>query len=153
MNSDQLYCALREDECLSRFAKGVFPADKLPRHVNSFPSAYVCNTDPSDLPGKHWVVFWFQSPTKAEFYDSFGRLPECYAKEFVTFLELNAQSCVYNNEAVQSTTSDSCGYHVLFYLLKKCQNVSMKRIVNVLKQCRSPDAYVYDFVTRYFNCI
>ena len=73
MNSDQLRCVIEENKCFSVTVKGVFSPDTLPRAVTSYPAAYVCNTAVSYLPGEHWVVFWFQSPSHGEFFDSFGQ--------------------------------------------------------------------------------
>lgn len=154
MNTDQLECATREDRCLKEFVRGVFPSDRLPYHVNSFPSAYVCNTDPSGLPGKHWVTVWFRNPIEAEFYDSLGRMPDHYGEDLDRFIKRNTTSCTYNNVPVQSKATSTCGFHVLFYLLLKCRNVDMKYIVSMLQKCKpSSDFYVYEYVTKYFDCI
>jgi len=46
----------------------VFSSDTLPRYFISYPSAYIRNTDRSNLPGQHWVVFLFQNAYFAEIY-------------------------------------------------------------------------------------
>lgn len=153
MNSDQLRCAIREDRCLSDLVVGVFPSDEIPRDVHSRPAAYVFNTDPARLPGKHWIVVWFRNSSRAEFYDSLGRPPGSYGTNFVNFVTRNADTCVYNNVPVQSEDKDTCGYHVLFYLLAKCRGVDMSSIVDGLKGLDDPDEFVYDYVRKYFRCI
>ena len=59
----------------------VFSRDNLPDSTSNsqlatnstlYPSAYLANTDPSSLPGKHWVAFYYLSPTQLEFFDSYG---------------------------------------------------------------------------------
>lgn len=153
MNTDQLQCVIRENRCLSAVARRVYSADTLPNNVNTFPSAFICNTDPSYLPGKHWIVFWLQDPVTSEYYDSFGNLPGYYSVDFDTFLKQNTEMCVYNNVAVQKYDTDTCGYHVLFYLLMKCKNMKLSDIINVLKKCHSPDQYVFEYVSNVFKCI
>lgn len=152
MNTEQLECAITESRCLSQLVKGVFAPDTLPVVVN-FPSAYVSNTDPSHLPGKHWVVFWFENNERGEFYDSLGRSPESYNPNFVEFFKRNVNHFEYSREKLQSPSSDVCGYHVLFYLLMKCKKMNLNDIVNTLRRCSSPDHYVYDYVSKYFRCI
>ena len=49
---------------------GVFSSDELPHSFTRYPSAYVANTDPSFLPGQHWVAFYHLSPSHLEFFDS-----------------------------------------------------------------------------------
>ena len=57
---------------------GVFSRDLIPLTCNSYPCAFVANTDPSSLHGRHWVVFYYTSPTHLEFFDSYGHPPEDY---------------------------------------------------------------------------
>ena len=63
---------------------GVFSRDQLPlstithhlAHTSTrYPSAYIAKTDPSSLPGDHWVAFYHLSPIHLEFFDSYGPLP------------------------------------------------------------------------------
>jgi len=153
MNTEQLLCAIRENPCLSEVTRNVYSVDTLPKRVVIYPSAYVCNTDPSHLPGTHWVTFWFRSPVRAEFYDSFGKKPNHYSVRFEAFLKNNATSYTYNDESVQKRDADTCGYHVLFYLLMKCRNVNLETMIATLKTIQSPDSFVRDNVTHFFSCM
>lgn len=63
---------------LKPFFRGIFASNSLPVRVTRFPSAVVCNTDPIEEKGSHWIAFWLRNETECEFYDSFGRLPEYY---------------------------------------------------------------------------
>lgn len=47
--------------------RGIFSLNNPPDLVSKFPSAYICNTDPSFLPGSNWVGFRMQSPIQPEF--------------------------------------------------------------------------------------
>lgn len=153
MNTEQLQCIIRENRCLSTLVKGVYSPDTLPNKVISYPSAYICNTDASYLPGRHWVACWLHTPDRAEFYDSFGLTPEHYDIRFETFMKRNARSYVYNDVCLQQKDSIVCGYHVVYYLLMKCFNVNLTEMIQFLKQTLSPDQFVYTYVSEYFQCI
>ena len=68
MNTSDILCVIKGHYLLSKTVRGVFSPDTLPSRVNTYPSVYVCNTDPSHLPGQHWVVVWMETPRKAEFF-------------------------------------------------------------------------------------
>ena len=153
MNTDQLLCAIRENRCLSSMTDTVYSADTLPRRVNTYPAAFICNTDQQYLPGKHWILFWFQDAHHSECYDSLGQLPGTYYHNFDLFLQRNTTKCVYNNEPLQKEGTDTCGYHVLFYLLMKCRSIPLIKIVRQLKQWDSSDQFVIDYVTHQFRCL
>ena len=89
MNTEELLCVIRENMCLSFVTDDVYSADTLPDKVQFFPSAFICNTDPSSLPGKHWIVFWFKDPFNSECFDSLGNLPQRYSANFGDFLRRN----------------------------------------------------------------
>ena len=71
MNTLQLERALKHNTFTKKIFVGVFAADELPT-LNTFPSGFVANTDPSTEPGTHWVAFYFPSREKGEFFDSYG---------------------------------------------------------------------------------
>lgn len=77
MNAPELLALTRKNRHTSDVIRGIFSSNNLPFLVSKYmyPSAYICNTDPSYLPGSHWVVFWMHSPIQAEFYDSLGNPP------------------------------------------------------------------------------
>lgn len=149
MNSRELLTLARNNRHTADVTRGVFSSNTLPQIVSVYPSAYICNTDPSYLPGSHWIVFWIHSPNYAEFYDSLGKLPEHYDAAFGVFLQNNCASCVYNNVQIQSRDSVTCGYHVLFYLWMKCYNYDMSQMISILRQRINPDVYVKEFVKKY----
>lgn len=86
---------------LKPFFRGIFASNSLPVRVTRFPSAVVCNTDPIEEKGSHWIAFWLRNETECEFYDSFGRLPEYYDIRLREFIDRNSFVCVYNNVQVQ----------------------------------------------------
>ena len=153
MNTEELLCAIKDNLCLSSVAKNVYSADTLPTTLTLFPSAITCNTDPSHLPGKYWIVFWFKNPIHSECFDSLGYLPQYYSPNFDQFVRHQTKFCVYNNVPIQSKNTDVCGYYVLYFLLMKCTNTSLYDIVYTLKKCSNPDQYVVEYVSHAFDCI
>ena len=149
MNAHELLALTINNRHTANVVRGVFSSNNLPQRVSVYPSAYICNTDPSYLPGSHWIVFWIHSPHYAEFYDSLGKPPEYYGEAFEIFLQNNCGSCVYNNIQIQNKKSVTCGYHILFYLWMKCYNYVMSQIIRILLQSVNPDEHVIEFVSRY----
>ena len=50
--------------------------------IKKKPELIICNTDPSNKPGQHWVLFFFDNDT-VDFFDSLGKDIEDYGHEFV----------------------------------------------------------------------
>ena len=68
MNSTQLAIILKKDKYTRAVFQGVYPSDKLPTRVSSFPALFIANVDTSEEPGSHWVAFYFTKDRKGEFY-------------------------------------------------------------------------------------
>lgn len=121
LNTDQIIRALQE---INQFG-GVIPSNKLPQNVrNKF---YVINTDPSYMPGKHWVAVY--TAKVPEFYDSLGRPPSFYNKDFEYFLINHGPNYIYNSQRIQSYGSSVCGVYCIYYVLKRSMGYSIKEIV------------------------
>lgn len=78
--------------------RGIFSSNNLSYLVSIYPAAYICNTDPSYLPGSHWVVFLMYSPIQSEFYDSSGISPGYFDSAFEVFLQNKSKQCLFNNK-------------------------------------------------------
>ena len=86
MNTDQL------DRAIRLYAKrfdGVFSGDRLPTK----PRLLVCNTDPSDESGKHWIAIYVNDDGHyGEYFDSLGRAPtrtfERYMNEHLSLIHI-----------------------------------------------------------------
>lgn len=78
MNTKSLKCAINCDKELSRYVLGVFPSDRIPTQIQTFPCGFILNTDPQNRPGNHWVAVYITSPGKGEFFYSLGRNPTFY---------------------------------------------------------------------------
>ena len=148
MNTQQLKCVIDEDKCLRRIVLGVYSSDTLPSKITSYPTAIIFNTDPKYLPGEHWIVTYYENPHQCEFYDSFGRHPIIFDK----YISKAFKDCSFNSIKVQKFGYDTCGYHVLYYLIVKCKGISINQIVNILKTQHDSDLYVFETVRNYFKC-
>jgi len=68
MNTREIRYALRN----TRYFDDVYSVDTLPSHPRDV--TLVCNLDPSDQPGTHWVAIYVDSSgTHAEYFDSYGK--------------------------------------------------------------------------------
>ena len=99
LRTDQLEKALKNYP----YFHGVYAVDQLPDQIKR--GLYIANTDPSDEPGEHWVLFYKTEDGVTEFFDTFGRKPrKRWDGEWK-----------YNTRIVQSPVSAACGYHVLYF--------------------------------------
>jgi hypothetical protein len=129
MNSTTIGEILRSDKCSKHVFGGVYASDKLPETVDSYPKAYVANVDRSNMPGSHWIAFWFASPSHGEFFDSLGQSPETYTFSFVSFLTNNCSKWTCNDRILQSPFSSVCGHFCIYFISYRCRNISMSTIV------------------------
>lgn len=153
MNTSDILCVIKGHYLLSKTVRGVFSPDTLPSRVNTYPSAYICNTDPSHLPGQHWVVVWMETPRKAEFFDSLGQCPEHYDDRIKDFIIRNSEKFKCNEIRLQKRNSTTCGYHVLFYLLMKCRHYTLSDIVRLVSMQDDPDVFVYRYISQQTKCM
>lgn len=102
---------------------GVFPRDQIPQSFESYPTCLIANTDTSDLPGQHWVCYFFKNPSDYEFFDSYGLHPINYG------FSLSSPS-FYNTRSLQSLTSAVCGQFCLFFIHAKSCGHSLPDIVH-----------------------
>lgn len=149
MNTKHLECAIKSNPCMRKLVRGVYASDLLPENMYVYPSAYIFNTDTSEMPGQHWIVAMCTTVNECEFYDTFGRSPLSFNIYISNFVD----KCIYNDIPVQKKYNATCGYHVLYYLLMKCiENKTLSEIVHFLNKQDNPDIYVYEYVRSHFAC-
>lgn len=150
MNTEQIRKVIKRDSTTQRKFQGVFAENCLPQEIEFYPSGFIVNSDPDTKPGTHWLAFYFTTPEHGEFYDSFGRRPDFYSKKFVTFLNKNSQSWIYNKKELQSNITAVCGEHCIFYLMHRTRGVNMHSIVNLFSLDKQKnDQLVYKFVMNF----
>ena len=144
MNTAEISSILRR-RCRNTFV-GVFASDRLPSTLPAKrPLILVCNTDPHDKPGKHWVVLYLGREGKAEYFDSLHEAPPSVFKKY---LEKNSASWTGCSRQLQSAASQFCGHYCIFYCLFRSLNYSMK----ALTSCFSHDTGMNDIFTHAFIC-
>ena len=85
MNTKQLCNALTLNPVTNNNFDGIFSIDTL-KEIKEKPTLIVCNTDPSDKAGEHWVLFFFHDNT-VDFYDSLAHEITYYGSEFIYSLK------------------------------------------------------------------
>ena len=114
----------------------------------------IVNTEPSYLPGAHWVAFYKNKSQTIEFFDSFGMLPKYYTDNFVKFICKN--SCksffLYNDNQIQSNYSNICGLYCLLFYVSVSRNEPFYKFLNKF-QCNKSlnDIYCLYSVEDIFN--
>jgi hypothetical protein len=154
MNTLQLECVLNADP-VTRHVR-VYAADQLPQQrLTQFPRGLIVNTEPSTMRGRHWVAIWLDSAKHGEFFDSFGKPPEYYHRQFRIFLQKNNACANYNDRVLQHADSDTCGLFALFYIAMKSMGSSLRDIQSYFcSDTRVNEAIVYQFALTYFkHCI
>jgi hypothetical protein len=123
--------------------RGVFSCDTLPD--NRVRGLIVCNTDPHDKPGEHWIAM-FVDPDHGEYFDSFGRSP---TKVFKDFMNRNCSHWIFNDKQLQSICSRFCGHYCVYYCLLKSRGLDLRRIVSSLTDDTGfNDVLVHAFICR-----
>ena len=151
MNSTQLAIILKKDKYTRAVFQGVYPSDKLPTRVSSFPALLIANVDTSEKPGSHWVAFYFTKDRKGEFFDSYGLPPSNYAGTFSSFLNNNSNGWSFNSVTLQSIDSKVCGHYCLYYASFRSRQVSMSTIVHRFSSNKSRnDFLVQRFIEKRF---
>ena len=136
---DTLYLKhiVTSDPKLNKIFLGVFPSDRLPITIESYPAALIANVDTHDKSGSHWVAFYFNKSRQGEFFDSYGRHPARCSPLFETFLKKFSVTWTYNKKSLQSFWSTVCGQYCLYYLLRRARRNSMASIISTFNHNRT----------------
>ncbi len=141
MNTKDIDRFVRGDAACRGIFQGVFSIDTLP----DTPHLLVCNTDPSNKPGKHWIAIFVDSVGRGEYFDSFGREP---FGVFADYMNEHCTDWIYNTRQLQSIVSSFCGFYCCFYCMLRCRGFDLTRIVNVFTR----DTGFNDSIVRGFVC-
>jgi hypothetical protein len=131
----------------SRFL-GVFPRDWMPElpHSPRLPVCYIMNSDPSSLPGSHWLAVFATDSDDLNFFDSFACPPAFYDIHFSSI----AQSVA--SIALQSIDSTVCGHYCIYYLFHKALGHSNSSILDSFSShdLHWNDRQVHRFVKKHY---
>ena len=145
MNTKQIWQALTTNTKTDPYFDGVFPIDMLHK-IKSKPELVICNTDPSNKPGKHWVLFFFYDET-VDFFDSLGKDMEYYGQDFVDFATRFSSNFQVSLIGTQPKITSVCGQYCLYFAYKRCNGEQMEEII---KSVESP-TQVLNFVNKNFK--
>jgi hypothetical protein len=120
MDSEQIERELKDYRPLFL---GVYSSDQLPTHRHGL---FISNTDPSHLPGTHWVAIYTDGE-RGEYFDSFGRPP---TKTFKDYMNSRCRHWTFNDKQLQSVASYFCGHYCIYFCVLRSFNINMRRIVN-----------------------
>jgi hypothetical protein len=140
MNSLQIDTILRKNRHTKNCYKGTYGSDNIKR-FNEYPYAIVANTQKITQPGQHWVGMYISNVDTIEYFDSFGGPPNNEIKKFTeTFKNVKR-----NTRKIQSDFDNSCGSHVIYFIIQRCRG---KNFNVIIKEMSSPysDALVKMFV-------
>lgn len=92
---------------------GVFPLDKLPKHLHEPPARFIINTDTHNLPGKHWIAVSYENKGIVYAFDPLGLM---YPLKLVNYLTRYGSTTRFNRVMYQNPTKKTCGQHCLQWL-------------------------------------
>ena len=75
MNKTEFEEKLFSDHRIRDIVGGVCASDAIPIHVKKRPLLYIVNTDPSYIPGEHWVVIYIGEDGSVEYFDPLPEVP------------------------------------------------------------------------------
>lgn len=87
MNTEQLQRVIQCDTYMKNRIIGVFSADQLPHMQLGSETGLITNTDPTHLPGRHWVAFYLNQQKELECFDSFGNSPAVNSTFLAQFIK------------------------------------------------------------------
>ena len=145
MNTKQLWQALSSNPVTQPYFDGVFSVDTL-KEIKTKPELIICNTDPSNKPGKHWLLFLFHNNT-VDYYDSLGYDLDYYGQEFTEFVKKFVKFYQSSKVRTQPKNSALCGYYCLYFAHGICKGVNMDDIINSMKTSTK----IVNFVNKMFT--
>lgn len=145
MNSHELQQLVSNYPATHTIFEGVFACDRLPRDI-SYPSAFICNTHPSNREGEHWVCIYIDANGSGEYFDSYGLAP--IRKEFMHFLTTHCLEWTFNEKTVQPLLSSTCGLYCAYYTIMRCNGYSTPQLLALFG---SDLAFNNQLVVRFFE--
>jgi hypothetical protein len=150
MNNLQIDKILKVHPSSKRIFIETMPCDKSPQEVQSYPYAYVLNTDYSVGPGIHWVALFVLSEDQAEYFDSFGMPPNDCIKKFLEKFQIIKRSTI----RLQAYSSSVCGQYCIYFMIRRCAGERFEKIINTLKNinANNRDAFIRQYANLIEKC-
>lgn len=145
MNTLQISKILRRHPNTRQQFIGCVASDQLPVS-DRYPYCIIANTDVSSRPGQHWVAIYVPSKDVAEYFDSYGDLPNQQIGSYLSYFPVVRR----NTFPLQSLFSKACGPYCIYFLIAPCSGKTFEAIVDSLKLHRHPDSFVTGYCKRLF---
>ena len=127
MNTLQIERLFKKDLKSKTIFKKVCALDQLEKPP--FPSAYVIKSDPSSIPGEHWVAVYFDKRGQREYFDSYGLPPTLVGLE--SYMDAYSLSgWIYNRKILQAYFSSFCGHYCVYFILFRCCGIPLHVIIS-----------------------
>lgn len=148
MNTRQLNCALNSDPVMRNYNWGVYSIDQFLNQKLVDNAVYVCNEQPSWMPGSHWFLILIKD-SEIFYVDSFARSMEFYGID--EKIKSLCAPVFFLNDALQSVSSTVCGEYCLFFIFNLCRGRSLHEISNFFSSdVKVNDEKVRDFIWKTF---
>lgn len=121
MNTEEL-----DKSDLGLHYKGCYSSDLLPT-VDRSPFAFITNTDPSNLPGTHWVAIYIRNRI-GEYFDSGGFYPPPRLEKY---LDRNCLYWKYNRKLIQHPSSSTCGLYCVYFVKNRVKFNTMEEPLKI----------------------
>lgn len=109
-----------------KYYVGAFAIDKIP-NISKRPISMIVNTDPSSMPGEHWIAIYLEGNKKGEYFDSFGFPPRDGIKEFLNEQCPDGWRC--SNIMLQQISAITCGAYCVMYIKMRSLGYTLKQFI------------------------
>ena len=127
--------------------QGTHPHTHL-RHLHHLrlPAMLVVNTDPHNLPGRHWICIYIDGQRQGDVFDP---LATPLSNTVIQFMNMWARKWVTNSVMVQHPLAHSCGIYVIYYLTHRLCTASMSELMQTWSaNLAKNEVLMYDFYRR-----
>lgn len=128
MNNLQISTILSNNRITKPSFKGVFSSNNIPI-FSHYPHCFVANTDRMGYKGTHWIACYCPSRLSIEYFDPLGERPNTDLQKYLSRFPFK----LYNTYQIQSPFSSTCGHYCIYFLLMRCNRISFKESINILK--------------------
>ena len=147
----ELQKALERDEYTSNFRPMVTSADKAVTFIMNNESKHlvITNTDPTGLPGTHWVLFFRRDGShRSIFFNSYGKKPSYYYGGWQQFDVRRS-----NKKNLQQDHTSVCGDYCLIVARETAAGYALQTVLKSfnLQDKETNDELVFSLVHSRFN--
>ena len=142
MDSTELSKICSFDKDVTKYFLGVFPVDKLPKHV-PYPCCLIANTQPSSHQGEHWVAVFIDESKQGSYFCSYGQAAN---KQLTKWMNVHSSDWINSRKQLQGFISTTCGQYCLCYLHFRCNGV----VHNTIMSLFSSDYHENDLIVTTF---